>query len=38
VLVVYGTATVSPDGTVRFFEDVYGHDAKLAALLRQAAR
>jgi len=38
VLVVYGTATVSPDGTVRFFEDVYGHDAKLEALLRQAAR
>lgn len=38
VLVVYGTATVSPDGTVRFFEDVYGHDAKLAALLHRAAR
>jgi murein L,D-transpeptidase YcbB/YkuD len=38
VLVVYGTATVSPDGTVQFFEDVYGHDAKLQGLLRQAAR
>jgi hypothetical protein len=29
---------VSPDGTVQFFEDVYGHDAKLQGLLRQAAR
>lgn len=38
VLIVYGTATVSADGTVQFFEDVYGHDAKLEALLRRAAR
>jgi murein L,D-transpeptidase YcbB/YkuD len=38
VLVVYGTAIVAPDGRVSFFEDVYGHDAKLERLLREAAR
>ncbi|BDG09146.1 L,D-transpeptidase scaffold domain-containing protein [Anaeromyxobacter paludicola] len=29
VLLVYGTAVVGEDGTARFFEDVYGHDAAL---------
>lgn len=38
VLVVYGTATVSAGGETQFFEDVYGHDARLRGLLRQAAR
>jgi murein L,D-transpeptidase YcbB/YkuD len=38
VLVVYGTAIVAPDGRVSFFEDVYGHDATLERLLREAAR
>lgn len=33
VLVLYGTATVAPDGEVRFFEDVYGGDAALARAL-----
>ena len=34
VLVVYGTAVASEDGQVRFFEDIYEHDAKLKKLLR----
>jgi L,D-transpeptidase YcbB len=29
VLIIYTTATVDDDGTVRFFEDIYGHDAAL---------
>ncbi len=35
VLIFYTTAIVNPDGTASFYEDVYGHDARLeAALLR----
>lgn len=33
VLIVYATAVVLADGEVRFFEDIYGEDAELAALL-----
>lgn len=33
VLIVYGTAVASEDGTVHFFDDVYGHDRALNALL-----
>lgn len=33
VYVLYGTVVVDPDGTVHFFEDIYGHDARLDALL-----
>ncbi len=33
VLIVYATAVVLADGKVRFFEDIYGQDAELAALL-----
>jgi len=29
VLIIYTTVTVDDDGTVRFFEDIYGHDAAL---------
>ena len=29
VLIVYGTAVVMEDGEVRFFDDIYGHDAEL---------
>jgi murein L,D-transpeptidase YcbB/YkuD len=29
VLIIYTTATVDDDGTVHFFEDIYGHDATL---------
>lgn len=35
VLIVYGTAVVSEDGTVRFLEDVYGHDAALERALAE---
>lgn len=33
VLIVYGTAVVMEDGDVRFFEDIYGHDAALELAL-----
>ncbi len=33
VLIFYVTAVPSPDGSVLFFEDVYGHDAELRAAL-----
>jgi murein L,D-transpeptidase YcbB/YkuD len=35
VFIVYTTAVASPDGTVRYFDDLYGLDAPLAAALRQ---
>ena len=35
VFVLYVTAVARADGTVHFFEDLYGLDAKLAALLAQ---
>lgn len=34
VLIVYGTAVVMEDGEVRFFEDIYGHDATLERALK----
>jgi murein L,D-transpeptidase YcbB/YkuD len=33
VLILYGTARVDEDGLVDFYDDVYGHDAKLALAL-----
>jgi murein L,D-transpeptidase YcbB/YkuD len=33
VLILYGTATVEENGEVRFFDDVYGHDAALESAL-----
>jgi L,D-transpeptidase YcbB len=33
VLILYGTATVGEDGAVRFFDDVYKHDAELRTRL-----
>lgn len=39
VFVLYGTALVTEDGEVRFFDDVYGADAALArALAQETAR
>ena len=37
VLIAYGTALVK-DGSVHFFDDIYGHDRALDAALRQRAR
>ncbi len=34
VLILYGTAFATQDDRILFFDDLYGHDAKLAALLR----
>jgi len=33
VLILYGTALAQEDGTVAFFDDIYGHDRKLEGLL-----
>jgi murein L,D-transpeptidase YcbB/YkuD len=33
VLVLYGTAVAIERETVYFFDDIYGHDARLARLL-----
>jgi L,D-transpeptidase YcbB len=33
VLILYSTAVVDPDGEVRFFADLYGHDASLERAL-----
>lgn len=33
VYVLYATVVVEPDGQVDFFDDIYGHDATLGALL-----
>jgi murein L,D-transpeptidase YcbB/YkuD len=35
VLIVYGTAMALENGEAQFFEDIYGHDAKLEKLLRK---
>ena len=35
VLIVYGTVVVLDDGAVRFFDDLYGHDAELDRALRE---
>jgi L,D-transpeptidase YcbB len=36
VYMVYVTAVATEDGDVQFFHDVYGHDARLAALLGES--
>lgn len=33
VLILYGTAVATEDGAVHFFDDIYGHDRQLEALL-----
>jgi murein L,D-transpeptidase YcbB/YkuD len=33
VTVLYTTAVVSPEGMVSFYDDVYGHDARLERVL-----
>jgi murein L,D-transpeptidase YcbB/YkuD len=38
VLLYYTTAVVEEDGEVYFFDDIYGHDAKLAQLLAKGYR
>ena len=35
VYIVYGTALATGDGKVSFFDDIYGHDAELAAVLAE---
>jgi len=35
VLLYYSTTVVAPDGTVRFFDDVYRHDATLVKVLAE---
>jgi murein L,D-transpeptidase YcbB/YkuD len=37
VMILYATAAASEDGQVRFFDDIYGHDAKLATALNARA-
>jgi len=37
VKITYQTAVAQADGTVHFYEDIYGHDAKLVAALTPAA-
>lgn len=37
VVVFYTTAVAAPDGTIRFYDDVYGHDRELVEALRAAA-
>ena len=34
VLLTYTTATVDADGTVRFAQDIYGHDTRLSRALQ----
>jgi len=33
VVIIYATAVVLPDGEVKFFQDIYGHDAHLTKAL-----
>jgi murein L,D-transpeptidase YcbB/YkuD len=33
VVIIYATAVVLPDGEVKFFQDIYGHDARLEEAL-----
>jgi murein L,D-transpeptidase YcbB/YkuD len=37
VLVFYNSAIARPDGTLQFFDDIYGYDAQLARVLADAA-
>jgi len=34
VYVLYGSAMANQDGTVQFFDDIYGHDHELETLLQ----
>jgi murein L,D-transpeptidase YcbB/YkuD len=36
VLVFYTTAVAAADGTIHFYQDIYGHDRELLAALRTA--
>jgi murein L,D-transpeptidase YcbB/YkuD len=38
VLIFYTTAIVRADGTIGFFDDIYGEDAELEAVLRRGSR
>ncbi|MEO8063515.1 MAG: L,D-transpeptidase family protein [Pseudomonadota bacterium] len=38
VFILYGTVVVDPDGAVLFFDDVYGYDRRLDALLAASRR
>jgi murein L,D-transpeptidase YcbB/YkuD len=33
VLILYGTALATEDGNISFFNDLYGHDARLTSVL-----
>ena len=33
--IVYATSAAREDGTIRFFDDIYGHDRTLTKLLAQ---
>ena len=35
VLIIYGTVVVPEDGLVHFYDDIYGHDADLDAVLKK---
>ena len=37
VVVFYTTAVAAPDGTIRFYQDVYGHDPALVEALRRGS-
>jgi murein L,D-transpeptidase YcbB/YkuD len=36
VFIVYGSAVVTEAGVVQFFDDIYGHDARLDSLIAQS--
>ncbi|HEU5136164.1 MAG TPA: hypothetical protein VFU13_13525 [Steroidobacteraceae bacterium] len=38
VFILYGTVVIDTDGAVLFFDDVYGYDRRLDALLKGATR
>ncbi len=38
VIVFYATAAADDDGTMRFFEDIYDHDSRLAVALAEATQ
>jgi murein L,D-transpeptidase YcbB/YkuD len=38
VLFLYGTAIATESGRILFFDDIYGHDRRLAELLRAKHR
>lgn len=38
VMILYATAAAGEDGTVQFFDDIYGHDVQLASVLTPQRR